>query len=97
MTTKTLAAAALDAKLVDEMMKGRGRILGAVGGMAIAFVILSAMAFVLKMGAARPHTAYEVSPFLFLMGVGMLTWSLVEYRSLRDIDRRREEATSLEA
>jgi len=92
MSTKTLTAAALDAQLVDEMMKGRGRLLGVLGGIAFALLLTASVAFVLGFFAPRPYIAFGLALSLFGMATGISMWSYFEYMSLSRIDERRREA-----
>lgn len=92
MSTKPLSAAALDAQIVDEMMKERGRMLGVLGGIAFAMMVAASVAFVLGFFAPRPYIAFGLSLSLFGMAAGMSMWSYFEYMSLSRTDERRREA-----
>ncbi len=92
MTDRT-PAAVLDATLVDEMMKARGRILGAIGGVAIAMGIFAVMAFTSALLTPRPLLSFGLSFLLFCMTASLSAWCYGEYLSLSSIDRRRHEAS----
>lgn len=90
--TEPHSAAALDAFLVDQMMKSRGRMLGAIGGIAMAMGILAVVAFVSAFLTPRPSLSFGMSFLLFCMTASLSAWCYGEYLSLSSIDRRRQEA-----
>jgi len=92
MSTKPLSAAALDTQLVDEMMKGRERILGVLGGIAFAMMVAASVAFVLGFFAPRPYVAFGLAFSLFGVAAGLSMWSYSEYLSLSRVAERRREA-----
>lgn len=92
MNTIATASAQIDAQLVDEMMNSRGRLLGAIGGTAIAMIIVAAVAFITGFVLSYPYVSFGISLCLFGMAAGLSMWSYGEYLYLSSVERRRREA-----
>jgi len=92
MSSKSITAAELDASLVDEMISGRGRILGVIGGVAVGMLVTAGAMFVVGLVGFHPMTTFAMAFFLFLMAASLSMWSYGEYLSLISIDERRREA-----
>lgn len=92
MSSNAINAAALDAKLVDEMMNSRGRVLGATGGTAIGMIVIAIVAFISGFVGSHPYASFGTAFFLFMMAASLSLWSYGEYLYLSSIDTRRREA-----
>ena len=85
-------AATLDAALVDEMIKGREKMLAAIGGGAMGMLATAIMLFAVGTAGFHPMTTFAAAFFLFLISAGLSMWSYGEYLTLSSIDERRREA-----
>jgi len=92
MSRNLLASAELDGQMVEKIICGRARVLGVIGGVTIATIIIAVAVFISGFMVLHPYNAFGMAFFLFMVAAGLSMWSYGEYRSLIVIDKRRREA-----